>query len=395
MEGEELIKHYQEVQRNKEKREREEAQERRRQELAAQEAEEAEEEEAARTATKDVVATLLRESFDLYLGDDQDTALGGRRGVPRMFPAVYEASVMDDYGLVADSKLFAKDALVLLPDANVVDQMVEAEKPAEPTIPTKEVEADEVISLRCKRAFVNMEGLSDGVSMLNIVRSIAPNKLVSLQKPRPPFCFALTLSVQVIVGASEANTQMMVDRLKQIADLQIKDILTPSLEETVDASSLRNMLQARLTNELLRSVRTDWKQVGTHQFAYVSGAIRVPEDDDIPVIDVRLQADAEAAPVQSDTLALERSVAAMRLGSGGAPVVPHRPVHVGSVALPDLRGVLERSHTCQMGGGVLLCDDVVEVRKTLPGETVVEAFLSPEYFAVRKAFATVDTHAVI
>ena len=53
------------------------------------------------------------------------------------------------------------------------------ERETEMSIPSKCISHTENVPIKCKICYIDFEGLSDGKSIKNIIRQVAPKKLVS------------------------------------------------------------------------------------------------------------------------------------------------------------------------------------------------------------------------
>lgn len=101
--------------------------------------------------------------------------------------------ICDDYGLVIDTDIFEKDRFAhldrkdtttiqtddpMLVDNSKNEEMVPAEK-EEHEGPAKNVVIQVKLDIVCQMKFIEMEGLSDGVSVKTLIQKMAPKKLVT------------------------------------------------------------------------------------------------------------------------------------------------------------------------------------------------------------------------
>ncbi|EDQ85662.1 uncharacterized protein MONBRDRAFT_34190 [Monosiga brevicollis MX1] len=263
----------------------------------------------------------------------------------------------DDYGMTFDrEKLKLLDShLATGLEAPAAD---EADKPAEDSNleamqaeltasiqeaerPSKVVAQQRDLSVRCQVEYLDLEGLSDRESMLNI-----------LERMRPRFL--------VLLHGTEDETEELADScVHKLRDLE--RIVMPKRFERVDIAGERNIFQLRLRDALVSSLK--FSEAGEYKIAWIDGVLAHTEGD-------------ETSSKRAKLPQLEAATEAAE----------HNAVFVGDIRLSQLKTVLE-NHQVEVSWWVekLVCNNQVVVGKDpLGGSFSIDGPLCETYYKVRE-----------
>ncbi|KAL1934717.1 hypothetical protein VTP01DRAFT_6899 [Rhizomucor pusillus] len=312
--------------------------------------EEDESDESDMDEADDTMEGLMGDQYDLYVRD------AGRSGgffkqaqSYRMFPYLERRKKIDDYGeaIQVEHYLKTSDMERMQMERNFAgganfgkaeDMAVDAAEPLLPRkdeAPTKYIVNEKDVEIHCKLRYVDLEGLSDGKSIKTILPQIAPRKLI-------------------IVHGAEKPTEELEQACR--SDPQLKEIFAPAIGQVLNVSAATNIYRVKLRDALVSSLQ--FAKLDDYELARVSGRIHFPADSTTPSLDTDT----------SDT-----------------PPKWEPSVFVGDIRLTEFRKLLQAEGiTAEFKGeGVLVCNDLVAVRKTGTGQLLVEGLLSPDYYKVR------------
>ncbi|XP_062857770.1 cleavage and polyadenylation specificity factor subunit 2 [Trichomycterus rosablanca] len=260
-------------------------------------------------------------------------------------------------------------------------------------IPTKCTSSTETLEIRARVAYIDYEGRSDGDSIKKIINQMKPRQLI-------------------IVHGPPETSQDLADSCKAFSGKDIK-VYTPKLQETVDATSETHIYQVRLKDSLVSSLQL-CKAKDT-ELAWIDGVLDmrvVKVDTGVQPEDGGAREDAENAEAPMDVstdLAVEPSVIATQRAmqtlfgedekeiSDESDVIPtleplpqteapgHQAVFINEPRLSDFKQVLLREGIqAEFVGGVLVCNNMVAVRRTEAGRVGLEGCMCEDYFRIRE-----------
>uniref|UniRef100_A0A672SAD6 Cleavage and polyadenylation specificity factor subunit 2 n=1 Tax=Sinocyclocheilus grahami TaxID=75366 RepID=A0A672SAD6_SINGR len=250
-----------------------------------------------------------------------------------------------------------------------------------------------VVSLRARVTYIDYEGRSDGDSIKKIINQMKPRQLI------------------IVHGPPEAS-QDLAESCKAFSGKDIK-VYTPKLQETVDATSETHIYQVRLKDSLVSSLQ--FCKAKDTELAWIDGVLDmrvekvdtgvVPEmgdakeetEDGEPAVDVTpdLTTEPSAAANQQAMKTLfgeddreisEESDVIPTLEPLPAHEVPgHQSVFINEPRLSDFKQVLLREGIqAEFVGGVLVCNNLVAVRRTEAGRICLEGCHCDDYYRIRE-----------
>lgn len=290
--------------------------------------------------------------YDTWVKDaHRSTGFFKQANAFKMFPVHETRHKVDEYGEVLDMTVFSRfetqhqhvpDDFIPVENSSAAVPIQQKETIAKQNkkelqdVPSKYIEMDAVLNLKCRLLYIDFEGRSDGRSVKNIISQMAPRKLM------------------LVHGTYEA-TQSLASFCQQ-SELLTDQVYWPALGECVNVSSATNLYQVILTDSLVNALK--FSRLDEHQLCHVSGVIRTQ------MTAAGSRQMLEVLPVHEQT--------------------SRRPVIVGELRLSELRKQLHNQgySTYFASGGVLVVNGAMVIRK-LERSFVVEGQISPDYYKVR------------
>ncbi|XP_027895378.1 cleavage and polyadenylation specificity factor subunit 2 [Xiphophorus couchianus] len=315
-----------------------------------------------------------------------------------MFPVHEERIKWDEYGEVIRIEDF------LVPELQATEEeksklesgLTNGDEPMDQdlsVVPTKCVSSVENFEIRARVTYIDYEGRSDGDSIKKIINQMKPRQLV------------------IVHGPPEASLDLAESCKAFSKDIKV---YTPKLQETVDATSETHIYQVRLKDSLVSSLQ--FCKAKDTELAWIDGVLdmRVAKVDTGVMLEEGVKEEAEDSEVPMDTapeLGINHnatSVAAQRTMknlfgedekemSEESDVIPtleplppteisgHQSVFINEPRLSDFKQVLLREGIqAEFVGGVLVCNNVVAVRRTEPGRIGLEGCLCDDYYKIRE-----------
>ncbi|XP_037541497.1 cleavage and polyadenylation specificity factor subunit 2 [Nematolebias whitei] len=315
-----------------------------------------------------------------------------------MFPVHEERIKWDEYGEVIRMEDF------LIPELQATEEeknklesgLTNGDEPMDQdlsVVPTKCISSVENLEIKARITYIDYEGRSDGDSIKKIINQMKPRKLV-------------------IVNGSPEASQDLAESCKAFS----KDIkvYTPKLQETVDATSETHIYQVRLKDSLVSSLQ--FCKARDTELAWIDGVLdmRVAKVDTGVMVEEGVKEEVEEGEVPMDVapeLGVDHNataVAAQRAMknlfgedekelSDESDVIPtleplppneisgHQSVYINEPRLSDFKQVLLREGIqAEFVGGVLVCNNLVAVRRTEPGRIGLEGCLCDDYYKIRE-----------
>ncbi|XP_063079658.1 cleavage and polyadenylation specificity factor subunit 2 [Engraulis encrasicolus] len=360
-------------------------------------------------------------------------AEGGRKGgffkqakkAYPMFPVHEERIKWDEYGEIIRPEEF------LVPELQATEEeksklemgMANGDEPMDQDlsdVPTKCTSSMETMEIRARVTYIDYEGRSDGDSIKKIINQMKPRQLV------------------IVNGLPDAS-QDLADSCKAFSGKDIK-VYTPKLQETVDATSETHIYQVRLKDSLVSSLQ--FCRARDTELAWVDGVLdmRVAqvdtgvlaeeglgpgqedsmEDGELVLLDPEAQAAAAAAAIGMgmgvgdveglavSSLAVSSEAAQRKAmkslfgedekeAGAESDVIPtleplpqneipgHASVFINEPRLSDFKQVLLREGVqAEFVGGVLVCNNLVAVRRTEAGRICLEGLQCDDYYKIRE-----------
>ncbi|EGZ29476.1 hypothetical protein PHYSODRAFT_552782 [Phytophthora sojae] len=259
-----------------------------------------------------------------------------------MFFAVEPKIEWDEYGEIINPDDF-KDATLLanrqarrniIEDADGDEDMESADKEAAAeTRPTKTITNEVTVSIAARITQVDFDGIADGRAIRNCLGNVKPRKLI-------------------LVHGTETTT----NELKKFVESSIplcEAVFTPNVMECIDIESDTNVYKLSVKESLYTSA------VGSHEVAYVTGQLALPENSSVPVL--------------------------QPLNENGGQTT-HEPILLsdGKMKLDVMKQVLGKAgFQAKFRGGMLVCNDGVVLKRAMNNEIVMEGTLSRNYYRIR------------
>ncbi len=236
-------------------------------------------------------------------------------------------------------------------------------------VPCKIISEEKEIELLMRRMYIDMEGLSDGRSIKNLISTIGPRQLV------------------IIGGSSKAlNTVVCHAKERKAAD----QVLTPSNGENVKVSLDTEVLDVLLHDSLYSHLR--WHSIRGYQLARVESIVKRGECKK----QGQQQRDCSVLyPLEKDSgnenlttgKELSNAVMSAAKGNDGGWGTGHPAIFVsfGDMQLTQLSTALRRAGmSISFAAARILVNDRVTVSKDKDGKLNLEGPLGDDFFAIRR-----------
>ncbi|XP_055042237.1 cleavage and polyadenylation specificity factor subunit 2 [Misgurnus anguillicaudatus] len=315
-----------------------------------------------------------------------------------MFPTHEERIKWDEYGEIIRPEEF------LVPELQATEEeksklesgLTNGDEPMEQDlsdVPTKCTSITQTFDIRARVTYIDYEGRSDGDSIKKIINQMKPRQLI------------------IVHGPPEAS-QDLADSCKAFSGKDIK-VYTPKLHETVDGTSETHIYQVRLKDSLVSSLQ--FCKAKDTELAWIDGVLdmRVEKVDTGVIAEVGDVKDEgedgdQAMDVSADLMTEPSSAANQRAMktlfgedereiSEESDVIPtleplpahevpgHQSVFINEPRLSDFKQVLLREGIqAEFVGGVLVCNNLVAVRRTEAGRICLEGCHCDDYYRIRQ-----------
>ncbi|XP_017267215.1 cleavage and polyadenylation specificity factor subunit 2 [Kryptolebias marmoratus] len=315
-----------------------------------------------------------------------------------MFPVHEERIKWDEYGEIIRVEDF------LIPELQATEEeknklesgLTNGDEPMDQdlsVVPTKCISSVENLEIKARITYIDYEGRSDGDSIKKIINQMKPRQLV------------------IVHGSPEASQDLAESCKAFSKDLKV---YTPKLQETIDATSETHIYQVRLKDSLVSSLQ--FCKAKDTELAWIDGVLdmRVAKVDTGVMLEEGVKEEAEDSEIPMDVapeLGIDHNataVAAQRAMknlfgedekelSEESDVIPtleplpsneisgHQSVFINEPRLSDFKQVLLREGIqAEFVGGVLVCNNLVAVRRTEPGRIGLEGCLCDDYYKIRE-----------
>ncbi|KAI2652297.1 Cleavage and polyadenylation specificity factor subunit 2 [Labeo rohita] len=294
-----------------------------------------------------------------------------------MFPTHEERIKWDEYGEIIRPEEF------LVPELQATEEeksklesgLTNGEEPMEQDlsdVPTKCTSTTQTLEIRA---------VLTGDSIKKIINQMKPRQLI------------------IVHGPPEAS-QDLADSCKAFSGKDIK-VYTPKLQETVDATSETHIYQVRLKDSLVSSLQ--FCKAKDTELAWIDGVLDmrvekvdtgvIPEmgdakeetEDGEPAMDVTPELTTEPSAVANQRAMKTLFGEDDREISEESDVPGHQSVFINEPRLSDFKQVLLREGIqAEFVGGVLVCNNLVAVRRTEAGRICLEGCHCDDYYRIRE-----------
>ncbi|XP_065323407.1 cleavage and polyadenylation specificity factor subunit 2-like isoform X2 [Gordionus sp. m RMFG-2023] len=307
---------------------------------------------------------------DVYIDELQITDFKRYRKRLVMFPYVEHKVKWDDYGEPIDPNDFNLFEKMSIADDNTnkVENNDATKKENENnkspndvknftfSEPTKCISTPRTLNIRASITFIDFEGKSDGESYKKIISQIKPKQLILVHGP-------------------EHATMVMADYFKNHPSLGIpkNKIFCPKLNEVLNATLESRIFKVKMKDSLTSTFRfSRYKGIELSKLdssvVYEQDEHDIEKDGDnrIPCLD---------APNPEST----------ENNDGNVKTGTH---FIGDIKLTDLKQILISSGLQQVEfiGPVLVCNELIAIRKNEAGKLTFEGPICKDYFKIRDIF---------
>ncbi|KAJ1105298.1 hypothetical protein NDU88_002706 [Pleurodeles waltl] len=311
-----------------------------------------------------------------------------------MFPAPEERIKWDEYGEIIKPEDF------LIPELQATEEekcklesgLTNGEEPMHQDlsdVPTKCVSVTQPMEIKARVTYIDYEGRSDGDSIKKIINQMKPRQLI------------------IVHGAPEA-CQDLAQSCRAFGGKDIK-VYTPKLHETIDATSETHIYQVRLKDSLVSSLQ--FCKAKDAELAWVDGVLdmRVSKVDTGVILEEgEIKEEGEDSEMQVDVPSINPAAIAQQNAMKSlfgdddlefyeeAEIIPtleplppneipgHQSVFMNEPRLSDFKQVLLREGIqAEFVGGVLVCNNLVAVRRTETGRIGLEGCLCDDFYKIR------------
>ena len=228
----------------------------------------------------------------------------------------------------------------------------------------------EELTVNARLAFVDFNGLHDQRSLEMLIPLVDAKKVI-------------------LIAGTAGETSTLVDKcrdLLSIKDSSIDDeysslILAPLTGEAVDASVETQTWDVKIGKQLFRKL--NWAPIQGRNVATLTGEIKAQTDGlETALADrskrpklMKTESNQGMEDTSDQAAALSAVLDIIGPNAARSTLSLDRPIHVGDVVLRELqRYLVEDGHRARFaGGGTLLVDDMVAVRKLGTGRIVLES----------------------
>jgi len=217
-------------------------------------------------------------------------------------------------------------------DVGMNDVPMNGEK--EETAPYKTIDETVTLPLACSVQYIDFEGRSDGRSIKTVIKDVLPRKLI------------------ILTGSTEAKEHLRQHCMKNKI---CKEVLLPASNELVSVARDARVYRFQLKDSLLSSL----------QF--------VPLSEDLEV--AYAEAQVKTNPAQAHLPLLQQATTTKG----------HPAVFLGQIKPSELQQIVQSEGIeCELVGGVLVCcGGMVNVRKVSATQISIQGALCDEYYRIR------------
>ncbi|XP_078355385.1 cleavage and polyadenylation specificity factor subunit 2-like [Oculina patagonica] len=237
-------------------------------------------------------------------------------------------------------------------------------------VPTKCVVEKRQLNLRCSLLYIDFEGRSDGESIKRILSLVNPRNLI------------------LVHGKADA-TEHLADYCRQNSSIQVNQVFTPRCGETVDSTGERYIYQVKLRDALVSSLQ--FSRARDAELAWVDGQLHmnasethvglVLEDGELREEDEgheKMETDQSGKEEPMDTVPVLEQLSL-------SEITGHTSVYINEPRLSDFKQVLNKAGIqAEFAGGVLICNNVVAVRRNETGRVGLEGAVCDDYYKIRE-----------
>ena len=297
----------------------------------------------------------------------------------------------DDYGQIVDTKRFmigedpGEGAPEEPTDFDVAANMDEVKEAVEENIPSKYIEEDVELDVRCQLIIIDHSGLSDGDSIKRIIKQIEPRHvtLIAGSKEDTGHLAQYLQSTLFVTSLKPSPVKVEATSAKQE---QQAFVMSPSEMEKIDITSHTTEYEFTLHDSVINN--THWNEVKLSKLAFADVIVTGDKDENGMQI---LKSIQESTENKEGMMDIDRKPDSSRtfeddvlLDSQG-----HSTVFVGTIMLKELKDKIGQAGLkAEFAEGALCVENtdtgaVVLLKKDGAQHIVMEGSFSEEYFVVK------------
>nr|XP_026691028.1 cleavage and polyadenylation specificity factor subunit 2-like [Ciona intestinalis] len=311
-----------------------------------------------------------------------------------MYPFIEPRIKWDEYGEIINPDDFRMSNIIQVDEevkAEIIKTKMEVDKtdsnPLQSVVeeaPTKCVTETVFIEMKCTISFIDFEGRSDGESMLKIIQQIKPREVI-------------------VVRADTKTTKYYAEAIRKALTSSGVEVFTPAVNEVVDTTKERHIYQVKLKDSLVGTLR--FSNARDSEICWIDAKVDCSEnvnDSSKVLTDSQIREAKEIADKEEftmdhdgeDIIASQKSSNA--INTQVANIIPsleplsiedtpgHQTCFINELRLSDFKQVLTKEgYQAEFIGGVLVCNNMLAIRRNQQGHIDLEGTLTEEYYAIR------------
>ncbi len=219
-------------------------------------------------------------------------------------------------------------------------------------MPSKTVSETCSVNILAKILYIDFDGRSDGDSIKKIIANIKPKNLI-------------------IIHGTQKSTYELAEYCKKAQIVQDK-IFTPSIGEIVDATSETQMYQIKLNDNIINNVK--FEKSKDYELAWIDGLIKARD----------MLKDKQIVQMPSISKSLDLEYNLESLNKGCLVNTKRKCIFVNEPKLSDLKQTfVKNGFSAEFHGGVLVCNNLVALRKNETGRIILEGVVCDDYYKIR------------
>eukprot|EP00118_Oscarella_pearsei_P004174 m.17358 g.17358 ORF g.17358 m.17358 type:complete len:752 (+) comp27458_c0_seq1:6-2261(+) len=287
-----------------------------------------------------------------------------------LFPCYERRIKWDAYGEIIRPEDYILIDGMVEERAPVVIKKVEEPVEEEIEIPMKAVVCTKTIRINCSVIHIDLEGRSDGESIKKILNQIKPKQVI-------------------IVHGNPEQTGYLADYCRQAANWATGEVFTPHIGETINVTSQTHMYQAKLRDSLVNHLQ--FVKAKDFELAWIDAKTYL----DTEALNTVTRRKTKSRDMDSDDESEDSDQ--METGELAVGILPeldaapqteikgHPDIFVNEPRLSDFKQILTKAGMqVEFSGGVLICNNIIAIRRNEPGHISIEGPISDDYYKVRK-----------
>lgn len=356
LEGAELEDHM------KKEKEKEAEMQRIKMEQARREKEELESSDESEDEMETEVTPGVKTKHDLMLKSESKARTGffkqAKKSYP-MFPLKEEKVKWDEYGEIIKPEDYMVNESVANEEEKMEVEGAATTEKEETEIPTKCICMIETLDILANVLYIDFEGRSDGESIRKILTQVKPRQLILVR-----------------------GNKTTIDRLADYCRSSVVQgkVLVPRQNEVLDATTDSHIYQVKLKDSIVSAL--NFYKAREAEIAWVDAMLDVTKPKTDTSIkhgeDNKGDTDAKDETEEVDVIPTLISLPATEIPH-------HAAVFINKPRLSEFKQiVVSKGIQAEMSGGVLICNNVVAVRRNEAGRLQLEGCLCEDYYKVRE-----------